>query len=335
MQNSLSPPRVPSDVEEGEPQVSSANVPHPGVPAGRLNAAVLRRLVKAARSGMRRYPRAIVESVRQPWAPVCLPGEACTPNLTEHDLAAVWLGHGSVLVRIGGITILMDPVLSERIGMSLGSMTFGLPRLRPLPLHTEHLPPVDLVLISHAHFDHLDKPTLKRLASPATTVITARRTARLIPQGFGDVIELDWDQKFRFRGVELSSLRPVHWGARTALDRKRGYNSYLVRSDDHGVLLAGDTAFTDAFNHLTDLTLAVMGIGAYEPWQHAHATPEQVWRMFQATGAHHLLPVHHSTFPLGDEHVDEPMQRLLSAAAGEADRVVLAQPGEVWTRRVA
>jgi L-ascorbate metabolism protein UlaG (beta-lactamase superfamily) len=301
----------------------------------RADMGALGRLLKATRSGMRRYPRALLESVRQPWQVGGVPAAVEALDLTEHDLAAVWLGHGSVLVRVGGVSILMDPVLSERIGMSLGSMTFGLPRLNACPLYPEHLAPVDLILISHAHFDHLDKPTLKRLVSPATTVVTARRTAGLIPKGFGDVIELDWDQKLRFRGVELSSLRPVHWGARTALDRKRGYNSYLLRTDDHGVLLAGDTAFTDAFNHLTDLTLAVMGIGAYEPWQHAHATPEQVWEMFRATRAAHLLPVHHSTFPLSDEHVDEPMLRLLQAAGPDRDRVVVAQPGEVWARRVA
>jgi L-ascorbate metabolism protein UlaG (beta-lactamase superfamily) len=315
--------------------LSSDAAAHHKVPGNRAGMSALQRMIKATRSGMRRYPRAIVDSVRQPWAASAAPACADCPDLTEHDLAAMWLGHGSVLVRVGGVSILMDPVLSDRIGLSLGSMTFGLPRLNACPLYPEHLAPVDLILISHAHFDHLDKPTLKRLVSPATTVVTARKTSRLIPKGFGDVIELDWDQKFRFRGVELSSLRPVHWGARTALDRRRGYNSYLVRSDDHGVLLAGDTAFTDAFDHLSDLTLAVMGIGAYEPWQHAHATPEQVWRMFKATRAAHLLPVHHSTFPLSDEHVDEPMHRLLQAAGSEKDRVVVARPGEVWTRRVA
>ncbi len=311
----------------------SSDAAHSPDSGSRLAATALGRAVRATRSGLRRYPRALMDSVRKPVLPVCIPEAVESLDLSEHDLAAVWLGHGSVLVRAGGLTILMDPVFSERIGMSVGPMTFGLPRLNACPLYPEHMAPVDLILISHAHFDHLDKPTLKRLASPATTVVTARKTARLIPSGFGDVVELDWDQKLRFRGVELSSLRPAHWGARTAIDRKRGYNSYLLRTDDHGVLLAGDTAFTDAFNHLTDLTLAVMGIGAYEPWQHAHATPEQVWRMFQATRAAHLLPVHHSTFPLGDEHIDEPMRRLLAAAADNQHRVVVARPGEIWTRR--
>jgi L-ascorbate metabolism protein UlaG (beta-lactamase superfamily) len=197
------------------------------------------------------------------------------------------------------------------------------------------LPPIDLILISHAHFDHLDKPTLRRLASERTTVITARKTAKLIPEGFGEVMELDWDRSLRFRGLSIEAMRPAHWGARTALDRRRGYNSYIVRDNapsrkSHGVLLAGDTAYTDAFARATDLALAVMGIGSYDPWTHAHATPEETWEMFTHTGAPRLLPVHHSTFPLGDEGIDEPMQRLLAAARGKTERVITADQGHVW-----
>jgi L-ascorbate metabolism protein UlaG (beta-lactamase superfamily) len=301
-------------------------------------AALARRVAQATRSGLRRYPRALLESaadaVRQgsiahPVHPINQVGGI--PDLLPHPLGAVWLGHGSVLLRIAGVNILMDPVFSKRIGMSIGSRTFGLARLQPAPVPAEHLPPIDLLLISHAHFDHLDKPTLRRIASRRTTVVTARRTARLIPPGFARVIEMDWNAQLRFGDLHLTALRPAHWGARTALDRQRGYNSYLVRSRPHGVLLAGDTAFTDAFDRLRDLTLAVMGIGSYEPWEHAHATPEQAWRMFVGSGARHLMPVHHSTFPLGDERIDEPMQRLLRAAGERARAIVTARPGALWT----
>ena len=77
-----------------------------------------------------------------------------------------------------------------------------------------------------------------------------------------------------------------------------------------------------------------MGIGAYEPWEHAHATPEQTWEMFRGCGAKRLLPVHHSTFPLGDEHIDEPMERLLAAAGDEMHRILALPPGAVWTHAV-
>lgn len=193
-------------------------------------------------------------------------------------------------------------------------------------------PPIDVILISHAHFDHLDRPTLRRLISSRTTVITARNTARLIPPGFGSVIEVDWGEQIGHRGVTFSAIRPEHWGARAAWDRHRGYNAYLMSTSRQRVLFAGDTAATEAFRDL-EPDLAIFGIGAYSPWRHMHATPEEVWDMFTASRARWLMPVHHSTFELSDEHFDEPMQRLLAAAGQEETRVVARSPGEVWIAR--
>lgn len=319
--------------QTGSPQVRPT-------PNGHAAAALtrLRRAAKATRSGLKRYPRAIFNSFLDPTAARLRAGAGSTvapPNLEPHDLAAVWLGHASVILRFAGLTIFADPVFAHRIGVSLGPVSIGLPRRAPMPLCAEDLPIPDLVLISHAHFDHLDKPTLRRIATEKTTLITARRTGRLIPGGFGNVIELDWDHSLSFRGLHLSAIRPAHWGARTAIDRHRGFNSYILRDGSpsghaHGVLMAGDTAYTDAFNKIGNLALAVMGIGAYEPWAHAHATPEETWDMFCASGAERLLPIHHSTFPLGDEHVDEPIQRLLAAAGSDVDRVIRAGIGDVW-----
>lgn len=312
--------------------------PNPGadhIVPSRVGTSGLRRVAIAARSGLKRYPRALWESAAEAVRPgsIAHPHNPTggLPDLLPHRLGAVWLGHGSVLLRIGGVNVLMDPVFSKRIGMSIGERTFGLARLQPAPVDPEQLPRIDLLLISHAHFDHLDKPTLRRIASRHTTVVTARRTAKLIPEGFGRVIEMDWHAELRFRNLHLQALRPAHWGARTAVDTRRGYNSYLIRDETHGVLLAGDTAYTEAFDRLENLTLAVMGIGSYEPWEHAHATPEQAWRMFVGSGAQHMLPVHHSTFPLGDEKVDEPLERLLRAAGERACDIIHARPGALWT----
>lgn len=252
------------------------------------------------------------------------------PDLEPHELATVWLGHATVLLRVGGLNILTDPVLSDHIGPGVGPLRVGIPRLAPVPIEPEHLPRIDLILISHAHFDHLDKPTLRRLVSPETTVVTARSTRRLIPRGFGRVVELDWNETFEHANLRLSALRPAHWGARTAVDRHRGYNSYVIDSKKHRVLFAGDTAYTEAFKKIKGADLALIGIGAYEPWEHAHATPEQAWQMFRDAGADRMLPIHHSTFPLGEEHIDEPMERLLKAAAGEHDRLVRTEAGSVW-----
>ncbi len=283
------------------------------------------RVVAATRSGLRRYPRHLSDALRN--LPVDV-GSLPAPEL-PHDarLAAVWLGHATSLIRLNGVDVLTDPVLSDRIGMSVGGRTIGLPRLVERPPELIERP--RLILLSHAHFDHLDKPSLRRLVHPETVVITARRTGRLVPRGFGEVIELDWDQSTTIDGVRIDAMQPRHWGARAALDRWRGYNAYMLEGDGRRVLFAGDTALTSAFDGVRP-DLAVFGIGSYEPWEHAHATPEQVWTMFERSGGELLLPIHHSTFEMGDEGADEPLQRLIGAAGDESHRVVGRRLGEVW-----
>jgi L-ascorbate metabolism protein UlaG (beta-lactamase superfamily) len=290
----------------------------------------LRRTAQVARSGLRRYPRVL----RSALAEACRGGVRAEEahlreSIREHARALAWLGHSSVLESVHGRTVLVDPVFSPRIGPRIGRVVLGPGRLCACLMDPAAIAGVDLVLITHAHFDHLDRPTLERLASKRTTVVTARRTRRLIPRGFARVVELDWDEEIEVEGVGVRALRPAHWGARIALDRWRGFNSYVVRDGGVGTLMAGDTAQTRAFDALTGIDVAVFGIGAYRPWVTQHATPEQVWSMFRASGARLLLPVHHSTFELSDEAPDEPRRRLLAAAGSEAHRIMDLVPGEV------
>ena len=280
------------------------------------------------RSGLRRYPRELARSLLGSAAPGA-PGIPIDPEMARREFAAVWLGHATVLLRIAGLWVLADPVLGARIGISMGGAVFGLGRQAGAPA-VAPLPPIDLVLITHAHFDHLDRPSLERIADGRALVVTARRTKRLIPKGFAGVYELHWAETCKKRGVKITAIRPEHWGARSAFDRRRGYNSYLIEGAGRRALITGDTAFTHAFDDLGQIDLAVFGIGAYEPWEHMHATPEQAWSMFVASGARAMMPVHHSTFPLSDEHQDEPMRRLLAAAGDEAHRIVGRGQGELW-----
>jgi L-ascorbate metabolism protein UlaG (beta-lactamase superfamily) len=249
------------------------------------------------------------------------------------SLAAAWLGHATVLVRIGGMWVLTDPVFSSRIGVPIGPMTLGLSRLQPPP-DPATLPPIDLVLLSHAHFDHLDKPTLRRLCSPSTTVIAAVKTGRLVPRGFGAVHELPWDGELRVGPLTVRAMRPRHWGARLSVDTHRGFNSYVIDSGERRVLFAGDTARTDVFVPLARegkaIDLSIFGIGAYDPWVHHHATPEQAWEMHTESGGKFLMPMHHSTFKLSDEPRDEPLRRLLAAAGEGVERIVGRDLGRVW-----
>lgn len=277
-----------------------------------------------------RLPGMIVDSVLRSDSAPAAGGRAELRALADVGYGAAWLGHAGVLVRQGGLTIAVDPVLSERIGPRIGGRTIGPGRLVRGP-GVEGLPPIDLVLITHAHYDHLDRPTLERLARSETTVVTARRTRRLVPRGFGRVVELGMDESIEVGGVRVSALRPEHWGGRTAVDVARGCNSYLIESDDRRTLAPGDTAETGEFDALGRIDLAAFGIGAYEPSEHHHATPEQVWRMFCAMPGAVLLPVHHSTFEISREGVDEPMRRLLAAAGEEAAaRIAALEQGGMW-----
>lgn len=316
-------------------------------------------LLRAARSGARRYGASLPASIVNRAGKLrIVPADAphfaqAWSDLVDHPglVAFAWLGHCSVLLRLGGLTILTDPVLGQRIGMALGGLTFGPQRLTPAPLRVSQLPPVDVVLISHAHFDHLDRPTLTAIArrdGRQALVLTAAQTARLIPRGFSAVHEVQWDQTVHLSSPQskgeltLTAVKPRHWGARNAWDRHRGYNSYLLQQrSSHGVvprsrvLFAGDTADTSAFDGLGPLELAIMGIGAYDPWEHAHATPEQVWDMVRRMDAESVLPVHYGTFELGDEGHDEPLSRLVVAAGAAVGRVIPAAPGEIirWSTR--
>lgn len=322
------------------------NAPHAGRPKESvraiLNASpVLRRAVAATHSGLQRYPRELLASVKERGGRerAAIEQTADLAGFESQTLGAVWIGHATVLLRIGGKTVLTDPVFSERIGMAIGGMTLGVARVRPAALDVGHLPRVDVVLLSHAHFDHFDKPSLRALAAgPArgATVVTSQHTRRLLPRGFGEVTELPWRRSVDVGGVAVSALKPAHWGARTALDRHRRFNSYLIESATERVFFAGDSAATDEFDRIGSTDLSIFGIGAYDPWEHAHATPEQVWRMY--TGMHGgrahgaILPMHHSTFVLGREPLDEPLKRLSAAAGADARRIVAEMPGGAWAR---
>lgn len=279
------------------------------------------------RSGARRYRRHLLSTFNEKFAHA--PFSVALGAAEKEPLVASWLGHASVLLRIGGLWVLTDPVFSRRIGVKIGPVTFGVERQLP-PVDPATLPPIDLVLISHAHFDHLDRPTLRRLITPRTRVLTAAKTSDLIPRGFDQVAELGWGEHIDINGLTIRALRPEHWGARTVWDRHRGYNSYVLETPHKRVLFAGDTAYCDAFDRLHGVDLSIFGIGAYDPWIAKHANPEQVWQMASAAGSQRLLPMHHSTFELSDEPPDEPLKRLVAAAGQGRAQIVGSELGTLW-----
>ncbi len=250
----------------------------------------------------------------------------------ETGLHAAWLGHSTVLIKADGVTILTDPVFSTRVGLNLGPVTLGLKRLVAPALHPKELPHVNCILLSHAHMDHFDLPSLRALRNPHTTVVTASKTADLLKVSrYRDVHELAWGESLQNEEVAVRAFEVNHWGARMRSDTYRGYNGYAIECGRYRILFGGDTASTDAFRDLKTsrgFDLGIMPIGAYNPWIRFHCTPEQAWRMGGDAGAEVLLPVHHQTFQLSREPYNEPIERLREAAGASQERIALTGIGQ-------
>jgi L-ascorbate metabolism protein UlaG (beta-lactamase superfamily) len=251
---------------------------------------------------------------------------------SDRGLHAAWIGHTTVLLKMDGVTVLTDPVLGSRCGIRLGPVTLGLKRLVAPALELSELPAIDLILLSHAHMDHFDIRSLRKLENKGTEVVTARSTSDLLRVGrYRQVREVGWGETVRTGGLSITGLRVNHWGARMRRDTYRGYNGYLIESGDTRVLFAGDTADTREFRAVRTgrpIDLAIVPIGAYDPWIRAHCTPEQALRMADEAGADRLLPVHHQTFRLSREPYFEPIERLVTAAGAADERVAVRGIGE-------
>ncbi len=250
----------------------------------------------------------------------------------DKGLYAAWLGHASVLLKVDGFTILTDPVFSDRVGLNIGPVTLGVKRLVEPAMEMSRLPRVDLILLSHAHMDHFDIPSLRALERRDVAVVTATGTSDLLRvPNYGRVTELGWNRKTRVGPAELQAFRVNHWGARMRTDTYRGYNAYVIESGRWKVLFGGDTAITEAFRTVRNskaFDLTIMPIGAYNPWIRYHCTPEEAWRMGNDAHSEFLMPVHYRTFMLSREPLDEPLQRFQEAAGREADRIALRRIGQ-------
>jgi L-ascorbate metabolism protein UlaG (beta-lactamase superfamily) len=250
----------------------------------------------------------------------------------EEGVHAAWIGHSTVLIRVDGFTILTDPVFSTRVGIKVGPFTLGVKRLVHPAVHLPELPVPDLILLSHAHMDHLDRPSLRKLENLGTTVVTAAGTSDLLRvKRYRAVHELRWDESRQVGPAKVRAFEVKHWGARTRTDVHRGYNGYLIEAGRYRIVFGGDTAYTDLFRKVRSskpVDLAIMPIGAYDPWIHAHCNPEQALAMANHAGAEFVLPVHHRTFKLSNEPCGEPIERLLLASGSAEDRIPVREIGE-------
>lgn len=264
------------------------------------------------------------------------PPRTLSPDQWAEDNVAVgYLGHASVLIKMTGTFILTDPTFESRIGIGIGPLTLGPKRLVKPALPVAQMPRLSVVLISHAHFDSLDLPSLRRLPGNATLIAPPDCRDLLGHLGFADYIELAWHDRVTVDGVTIEALPVKHWGNRLPRGKARGYNAYLLSKGGVHVLFAPDTAYTPAFGRFRregpQLAAAVFGNGAYDPWIRNHASPEQVWKMYRESGAAHLIPIHWDTFRLGKEPVGDAMSRLIAAAGSDADEIVIREIGGEWS----
>ena len=272
------------------------------------------------------------------WRPIASAFAKPEPSKwNDAQVTAAWIGHSTVLINFFGIKVLTDPVLFPRIGIRLPGLTIGPKRLTAPALEFHELPRIDIVLLSHAHFDHFDLRTL-HCFDENTSVITAPETRDLLRwTRLRDITELRWGEtkspKTASGDIAISAFQVKHWGARKQRDTYRGYNGYLLARNGRRILFAGDTALTNSFAHLREhgpIDLAIMSIGAYNPWIRSHCTSEQAIEMANAAGAQFIMPVHHQTFRLSFEPLREPIERFEAALKEAPERIALREIGETF-----
>jgi L-ascorbate metabolism protein UlaG (beta-lactamase superfamily) len=246
------------------------------------------------------------------------------------------LGHATVLINFFGVTILTDPVFFSRVGLGYGPFVLGPKRYVACALPPRDLPRIDLVLLSHGHMDHMDLRSLRRVVQ-AGAIITARNSAEVFERiRFGTVDELAWAETREMETpagpLKVSAFKLRHWGARMRWDTHRTYNAYVVERNGVRICFAGDTARTPAheLSSCGRIDLMIAPIGAYNPWITSHCTPEEAIAMADEAGARFVLPVHHQTFRLSWEPLEEPAERFRQALIEQPDRAALTQIGETF-----
>ena len=240
-------------------------------------------------------------------------------------LRVTLVNHSTVLLQQSGCNILTDPIWSERAS----PLPWIGPRRRRKPgVSWENLPPIDAVLISHNHYDHLDLPTLRRLAArgDSTFIVPARCAALLQSQQIGTVHELDWGESLSLPNFTIHSVPALHFSGRGILDRNRTlWCGYVIQCRERLVYFAADTAFGSHFARIRERfgppRLALLPIGAYEPrWfmSPIHMAPGDAVKAHEILGAATSIAIHHGTFQLADESIDAPRKQLLACARDES-----------------
>lgn len=281
------------------------------------------------------------DQIRHP--PSAIPVVAIQPNSfttpPPPGLRTMWIGHSSVLIELDGVRFLVDPVFSDYASPFQWA---GPKRFQPPPIRLDDVPPIEAVLISHDHYDHLDMHTVQHLA--------AKGTHFFVPLGIGahleewnvppnQITDLDWWESKQLGSVTFVCTPAQHYSGRGLFDRMETlWASWSVIGPEHRVFYSGDTGFSDHFQKIGErfgpFDLSVIKIGAYGPmafWHDIHLDPEQAIQAHLAIQGRRLLPVHWATFNLGLHAWDEPIQRAVKTAKEHKVDLLTPRIGEVVT----
>jgi L-ascorbate metabolism protein UlaG (beta-lactamase superfamily) len=274
------------------------------------------------------------------------PGGFTTPRRPNDGRALLspapsltWIGHASFVQRLGGVLLATDPIWSERLG----------PRRRLVGpgVTFADVPQLDVVTISHSHYDHLDLPTLRRFGDGPTYVVPRDVGEILRDEGLTKVVELGWWESHTVRGLRMTLVPAQHWSMRTPWDRnQRLWGGFVYESAEGASYHAGDTAYHEAVFHgirarFPRIDWAMLPIGAYDPpWfmKAQHMGPEEAVQAFEDLGARTFVAMHWGTFKLTDEPLGEPPARLRACWASRelaADRLWIPDVGETRALELA
>jgi L-ascorbate metabolism protein UlaG (beta-lactamase superfamily) len=279
--------------------------------------------------------------------PAHVPNAAFEPppaRVHGEDLKATWIGHSTVLLQTAGLNILTDPFLSHRAS----PLSFAGPaRVRPPALDAGSLPPIDIILLSHNHYDHMDLPALRALARHhVPQVVTPAGNAKWVRRASSafSVAELHWHEHAVVRGLRIHLTPALHWSKRSLFDANRAlWGAFVVEAPGGPIYFAGDTGygtgstFDDVRERFGAPRLSLLPIGAYEPrWfmRAQHMNPEEAVLAHKALGSRASLAIHHGTIQLTDEAIDAPVRDLRAALTQHSidpSRFLVPDAGDVLT----
>ena len=248
------------------------------------------------------------------------------PSLGRGQVALTWIGHASFLVQFTDLNVLIDP--------NFANWLFLLKRVKRAGLRLDDLPPIDLVLLTHAHFDHFHRPTLRKLPAPKLAVLPWGMGDLAKGLGFTRIIELKWWESFHHGDWKVTLTPCKHWGARMLRDHHRGFGGFVLEHQGRRVYHAGDSAYFEGFQDIGNRLapeIAMLPIGAYYPdsFRNVHMGPDEAVKVFKEVGAEWFVPMHFGTFKLSFEAIDEPPRWLqeIMARDGLTKKLKLLEEG--------